>query len=88
MDFLYGVLGCLAVLVLFLGGGFAGWKLHGYVDGKRYKRDLSDEETKRILQERLELEAQQSAFHTLQNYSAERAYGMLADEELSSGGAG
>ena len=87
MEFLYGVLGCLAVLVLFLGGGFAGWKLHGYADSKRYRRSLSEDEQKRIVQERRELEAQQAAFHTLQNYSAELAYGMVTEDELQRGGA-
>ena len=87
MDFLYGVLGCLAALLLITGGAFAGWKLRGYADGKARKRTLTQEEAERVRLERLELEAQQSAFHTLQNYSAERAYGMIVDEELTSGGA-
>lgn len=86
MEFLYGVLGCLVALALFSGGGFAGWKLRGLVDGRAKKRELTDEDAEKIRRERLELEAQQSAFHTLQNYSAERAYGMIADEELASGG--
>ena len=88
MDFLYGALGCMAALLLIIGGAFAGWKLRGYADSKSRKRTLTQEEAERVRRERLELEAQQSAFHTLQNYSVERAYGMLADEELSSGGAG
>lgn len=87
MEFLYGVIGCLAVLLLILGGGFAGWKLRGYADSKMHRREITGAEAEKILQERRALEEQQAAFHTLQNYSAELAYGIIPEEEIQRGGA-
>lgn len=75
MSFLYGALGTLAVMILFLGGAFAGWKAHDWLD-KRTQKKTAKELTE---DERRKLQEQQEAFHVLQNYSVERAYGMVPE---------
>ena len=72
MSFLYGVLGTLAVLLLFSGGMFAGYRLHAKVDSLRSPKAERPEES-----ELQRLKEQQRAFAEMQNYSAEMAYGQV-----------
>lgn len=75
MAFLYGFLGALALIVLLLGGGIAGWCAH-----KWYVRHTKPTAQEPGAQERQRLIEQQQAFQQLQNYSTERAYGMAGGE--------
>lgn len=71
MSFLYGVIGTVAVLVVFFGGVFTGWALKKYDDSrvaKNHAKELTESE-------RRKLEEQQDAFRQLQNYNADVAYG-------------
>ena len=73
MAFMFGALGAVAVIGLFALGVFVGWKLH-----KRFARPApaeppSDKELKRLA-------AEQEAFRQVQNYSADVAYGIGANE--------
>ena len=68
MMFLTGILGCVMGLALFSAGLFTGWKLRSRLPDVTAKA-LSEREEHKLL------DAQQ-AFHTLQNYSAEQAYGI------------
>lgn len=81
MSFLYGVLGTVAVLILFFGGGFAGWKLRESVYKRmtlRTARELTESEMRRLRE-------QQEAFQQLQNYNADRAYGWKPEGERIGG---
>jgi hypothetical protein len=81
MTFLYGVLGTVAVLILFFGGVFAGWKLKQFDErrtAKRFAKELSEEERRRLREE-------QDAFRQLQNYNTDTAYGYKPDY-LTQGG--
>lgn len=71
MEFLYGFAGALAVIALLGLGFFVGWKVRKNSRVVTAK-ELGEQERKRLI-------AEQEAFHLLQNYSVERAYGM-ADE--------
>lgn len=75
MSFLYGALGMLAVIVLIFGSAFLGWKAHDWFD-KRTQKKTAKELTQ---SERQKLQEQQEAFRVLQNYSVERAYGMVPE---------
>ncbi|MBQ4133353.1 MAG: hypothetical protein IJD04_06440 [Desulfovibrionaceae bacterium] len=63
-----GILAFLTCLLVFAAGFFAGWKLCRALSVPP-ARPLTDPERTALLEE-------QKAFHLLQNYSAERAYGM------------
>jgi hypothetical protein len=81
MSFLYSVLGTVAVLVLFFGGAFAGWKAKAFLD-----RRVARNQVKELgLAERRELEQQNEAFQVMQNYNAERAYGLVTEEPAERG---
>ena len=73
--FLTGILGCVMGLSLFSAGLFTGWKL----------RSRLPDVTAASLPEREQtlLREEQQAFRTLQNYSAERAYGIHEGGGLS-----
>lgn len=68
MTILFGILGCFLCLAIFAGGFYTGWKL----------RCRLPDVTATALTEREQrhLQEEQQAFRTLQNYSAERAYGI------------
>ena len=84
MYVLYGALGCLACLLLIGLGSVLGWKIRGVYD-RGFNRSAMTEAEKLVQEEqRQKLKAEQQAFHVLQNYSAERAYGMT---DRSEGGA-
>jgi len=68
MTFLFGILGCFLSLALFASGFAAGWKLRC-----RLPDITADPISER---EKSRLQDEQQAFRTLQNYSAERAYGI------------
>ena len=68
MKFLFGILGCFLSVCLFAAGFAAGWKLRCRLPDVTAGQ-LSEREKHRLAEE-------QQAFHTLQNYSAERAYGI------------
>ena len=76
MSVLYGIIGFIAAAAVFAGGYAFGARLVRY----RSKRTQSAEEKQRIAEERERLRKEQEAFHTIQNYSVERAYGMLQDD--------
>lgn len=82
MYFIYGILGGLVVLLL-VGLGVA----VGLLTASRLKPraaeqpELTEEEELERAQKRRDLIAQQNAFAILQNYSTERAYGMMNDIE-------
>lgn len=63
-----GILAFLACLLVFSTGFLAGWMLRKFLNLPT-ARTLTDPE-------RTALQEEQKAFHLLQNYSAERAYGM------------
>lgn len=72
--FLAGACGALAVIVVFACGVLCGWKTSRYVETlKQRKADPASEEEKE------KLRAEQQAFHSVQNYSAETAYGITPD---------
>lgn len=68
MNILIGILGFFLGLLLFSSGLAAGWKLRSRLP------DVSAEAISAARERQLQEE--QQAFRTLQNYSAERAYGM------------
>lgn len=70
---LYGFAGALAVIALLGLGFFVGWKAHRsrrIIMTKELAEELSEQERKRLRQE-------QEAFNLVQNYTVERAYGMV-----------
>ena len=76
MNFVYGFMGALACLVLLVVGGVTGWLVCKAVT-RHSKPDLPKPEE----QERKRLVEEQKAFRQMQNYSTERAYGMLGGED-------
>jgi len=78
MDFVTGALGALFTLVLFSAGMFVGWKLRGHFYSQKVESPHA-EELKRM-------EEEQEAFRTMQQYSVERAYGMVGDLAEEEGG--
>jgi hypothetical protein len=77
MNFVLGFLGALTAVALFVVGGLCGWYAH-----KTFMRHTTHVADKPGEKERRMLKEQQQAFHVLQNYSAERAYGMMTDPEF------
>lgn len=73
----YGAVGVVAVLLLFIAGCFTGWKLH--VAYEKHNRqvavDNATEEEKKLFIE------QQRAFDNMLNYNINQAYGL--DDPLS-----
>lgn len=78
LNFVLGALGMLLVAAAFVGGVF----LERYLQKQQNRRSVvpeeeTDAESKDAAQrERALLIKQQKAFHEIQNYSAETAYGM------------
>ena len=82
MYVLYGALGCLACMLLVALGVVVGWKIRGVYDrGFQSRAPLTDKEAQAQEEQRRKLKEEQQAFHVLQNYSTERAYGMAHIEE-------
>lgn len=71
MEVIYGALGALFVVALLALGAFAGWKARGHFYRAKAESPAA-EEVKRM-------EAEQAAFHQLQNYNADVAYGIGGD---------
>lgn len=68
-------LGCAVVLGGFGAGALLGWKARGRYEALiRPRARPPGEEERRLLEE------QQRAFRTMQNYNAERAYGMVRED--------
>lgn len=80
MNFVIGFLGALTVVALFVGGGIFGWCAH-----KTFLKHTTPVAEKPGEKEREMLKAQQQAFRVLQNYSTERAYGMVTDPDFIRG---
>lgn len=72
MEFLYGFFGALIVIGV-LGAGIAiGWKAHGIKTSNSYRvsaEKLNERERDKLIE-------QQRAFHAIQSYGPEVAYGM------------
>ena len=71
MELIYGAVGAVAVLLLVLGGGVAGWKLREFVSrqvARQHAEALSEEEVR-------EQQEQQAAFRQMQSYNVDMAYG-------------
>ena len=69
---IYGAVGVIAVLLLFAGGVFAGWKLHVAYEKHNHKvvtESVSEEEKREFL-------AQQKAFDNMLHYNVNQAYGL------------
>lgn len=78
MEIIYGAVGALIAMLLFIGGGFLGWCIRGRVERQKVRR-TARELTKRELQV---LKEQQEAFRQMQNYTSEIAYGYDPKDEL------
>lgn len=80
MYFIYGILGGLVVLLLLGIGVLAGVLIAKFLRPRAVVQpELTAEEALEREEERRRLIATQNAFHMLQNYSTERAYGMIND---------
>jgi len=77
MNFVLGFLGALTVVALIAVGGACGWFAH-----KTFVKHTTPVAERPEEKERQRLRAEQQAFHLLQNYSTERAYGMVSDPEF------
>ena len=84
MSFLYGVIGTVAVLILFFAGAVTGWKLKQYdlTRAARRQTDEMPEEERRKLKEQI---AMQEAFRQMTNYSPDVAYGNTSQNVLQGG---
>lgn len=79
--FVFGAVGALAVLLLFIGGAIMGWKAREtytkHLDSLRPAapelQQPSPEELKQFMED-------QEAFSAMLHYSPERAYGLVEDE--------
>jgi hypothetical protein len=71
LEFIYGFLGALLCLALFIGGSLAGWKARAREEQQKRPAPVQANEVTRQ-----KLIAQQEAFHRVQNYSVEDAYGL------------
>lgn len=75
MEFLIGFLGALMTVVLLAVGTTAGWLLR-----RESEKRTVHKAPRPGKKEEQQLMEQQQAFQCLQNYSAERAYGMAGDQ--------
>lgn len=75
MEFLLGAAGAAMLLGAFGAGAAAGWRVCKELKTPPAKAEPPQAEVLKRMQEG------QEAFRSLQNYSAERAYGMLRSEE-------
>lgn len=69
---IYGAVGVIAVLLLFIGGAILGWRLHkAYLahNTRVVREELTDEQRRKF-------QADQAAFEAMLNYSTETAYGL------------
>ncbi len=74
-NILLGFVGALFVVALLTGGGLAGWHLH-----KTFMKHTAPTPEPLSEKERKNLVEEQKAFRLMQNYSTERAYGMVRDD--------
>ena len=89
MYFMYGILGGLVVLLLFGFGVLLGLLLSKHLPTRApMQPELTPEEAVERENERRRLTETQTAFHLLQNYSTERAYGMINDNTAPDNGGG
>lgn len=77
-EILLGFVGALALITLLSGGGLAGWHLH-----KTFVKHTSPVAEPPGEKERRRLIEEQQAWNIMQNYSAERAYGMTQDDDAA-----
>lgn len=78
MELLSSLAGGLLVLLLFSFGFFAGWKLHTLLASRPPRRAKPTEmEARQLAEQQRQLIERQNAFRILQDYSTERAYGMV-----------
>jgi hypothetical protein len=75
IQILLGFVGAMTVIALLFIGGVIGWFLH-----KAFVKHTSPVAEPPEEKERRRLIEEQDAFKTLQNYNAERAYGMVRDD--------
>lgn len=75
MEILMGAAGAVLVLSCFGAGTVLGWRAGKTLRTPPAARPLEEQEERRLREG-------QEAFRTLQNYSAEQAYGMLRKEEV------
>ena len=82
-EILLGFVGALVLVVLLAVGTCAGWFLHKAVVTRttRVAEPPGEAERKRLI-------AEQKAFHQMQNFSAEQAYGMNSGNLFDQGGDG
>lgn len=81
MELIYGAVGAVAVLLLFLTGALAGWKLREFVSrqvARQHAEALSEEEVR-------EQQAQQAAFRQMQSYNVDMAYGYQPQDAVLGG---
>lgn len=76
--FIAGFLGAIAAAGLLALGGALGWKAHAALAAQSRPQTPPPGEG-----ERRRLREEQQAFALLQNYSPERAYGMLREEGMT-----
>ncbi len=76
MSILMGFFGALLAVGLLAAGGACGWLAHRAV--QRHTRPVLPQVEE---QERRKLMEQQKAFHLLQNYTVEQAYGMGGENQ-------
>ena len=74
-NILLGFVGALAVIALLATGGVIGWHLH-----KAFVKHTSPVAAPPEEKERRRLIEEQQAWNTMQNYSMERAYGLVKDD--------
>ncbi len=80
MQFIYGALGVISVLLIFAVGVVIGWKACKADEARRSHRievELGE-------RERLQLKQEQEAFNTMLGYNIEMAYG-IGDDEFPEG---
>lgn len=80
MTFLYGMLGALCLIAVFVGGAFAGWYVRGQLE--KAKTPEKAELEKLGEREREQLMADQQAFRKMMNFNIDNVYSEIDDEEL------
>ena len=75
MEILMGAAGAVLALGCFGAGAVLGWRIAGKLRMPPAAMPLEEREARRLREG-------QEAFRSLQNYSAEQAYGMLRKEEV------
>lgn len=80
MTFVYGMIGALCVIAVFIGGAAAGWYTRGQLE--KAKTPEKAELEKLGEKERERLIADQEAFHKMMNFNIDAVYDTLEDEDL------